>query len=239
MTDRMVVGLDLKPDWFEKKRKVMSEIEKQINLGLFSPGKGLTLEHLVALVEHRNPFEVRGKIEVKDPELKVWKTIKLGRREIRTLAVGMSAIQNLTATSHLYIQALESKKFRIGDYARQILDKVTVAPTETEIDLAVLTVADLGFKRATRYDVICKRIVEVGAQLCPAEVGPALRLAYDDQPAGEYNAIAMEPLTDSVGFLYIFYVRRDVDERWLSTYIGRPDRTWHPVSRFVVVVPRK
>lgn len=170
------------------------------------------------------------------PTLTVWKTIKLGSLQVQTLPI---KAPEGGSKCHLYVQALESKKFRIGDYARQILNKVTIASVETEIDLAVLTVADLGFKRATRYDVIKKRIVEIGAQLCPAEVGPALRLSYEDQPSGEYNAIAMEPLAVSAGDLLIFYVVHGDGGRWLSTYHGYPDIMWNPVNRFVVAVPRK
>lgn len=170
------------------------------------------------------------------PTLTIWKTIKLGSLQVQTLPI---KAPEGGSKCHLYVQALESKKFRIGDYARQILAKVTIAPTETEINLDVVTVADLGFTRATRYDVICKRIVEIGAQLCPAEVGPALCLSYGDQPSGEYNAIAMEPLADSAGILDFFVVNRINDQRWLGTYRGNPDDTWCPISRFVVAVPCK
>jgi hypothetical protein len=122
------------------------------------------------------------------PTLTIWKTIKLGVHK----------------TPDAYRQSITGKKNRIYTYADQILDKVTISPTETEIDLAVVTVADLGFKRVTRRDVIYKRIVEIGAQLCPNEVGPALRDQYPDQPSGEYNAIAMEPLSASDGDLSVF-----------------------------------
>jgi len=155
----------------------------------------------------------------------IWKTIKLGVRK----------------TPDAYRQSILAQKNRIYIYADQILNKVTVFPTETEIDLAIVTVADLGFKRATRYDVICKRIVEIGAQLCPNEVGPALRDQYLYQPSGEYNAIviAMESLTVSEGNLRIFILLRDHSWQWLSTCNGDPGDMWGPDFRFVVAVPRK
>lgn len=157
------------------------------------------------------------------PELKIWKTIKLGVHK----------------TPDAYRQSILDQKNKIYTYADQILDNVAVSSTETELDLAVLTVADLGFKRATRYDVICKRIIEVGAQLCPAEVGPALRDQYPDQPAGEYNAIATQALADLDDDLHLFSVDHVLDDRWLITCLGDFDSAWGPDLRFVVVVPRK
>jgi len=56
MDKPLVVGPDQMPDWLEKKRRVFGEIEKQVNHSLEGSGKGLTLDQLQAVVEHRNPF---------------------------------------------------------------------------------------------------------------------------------------------------------------------------------------
>ena len=157
------------------------------------------------------------------PELKVWKTISLGAYK----------------SSEAYEQKLEEKGFRIGDWARKILQKITVSQTVVKLDLCVMTVAELGFKGNARYDAICARIVEIGGQLCPAEVGPALRLLYEDQPYGEWNLIAMEAIKDSDDDLEVFAVGHDGDDRWLRAYYGRPDRLYYPDSRVVFVGPRK
>lgn len=157
------------------------------------------------------------------PELKIWKTVKLGVHQ----------------TSAAYEEALEKKSFRIGDWARQILKKIIVSLTVVEVDLCVMTVAELGLKGNARYDAICARIVEIGGQLCPAEVGPALRLQYEDQPNGEWNLIAMEALTDSDGGLRAFGVGHDDVGRWLGTYDALPDDLYAPGYRVVFVSPRK
>jgi hypothetical protein len=60
MADKtLVVSLDQMPDWLEKRRKIMGEIDTQLIRGLQEPGKGLTLDHLQATAEHRNPFEAK------------------------------------------------------------------------------------------------------------------------------------------------------------------------------------
>ena len=159
------------------------------------------------------------------PELKIWKTIKLG----------------LHKTADNYEAALtpETGLLRLGDWAHQILKKITISQAVVEVDLCVMTVAELGFRGNARFDAICERIIEIGGELCPAEVGPALRLQYEDQPQGEWNLIAMEAITDSDGDLNVFGVERDSDVRWLDTYYGSPDDLYDPDGRIVFVVPRK
>jgi len=58
MTEKMVVGSDLTPNWLRKYANIWAEINSQLIRGLETAGTGLTLEHLQALVEHRNPFKI-------------------------------------------------------------------------------------------------------------------------------------------------------------------------------------
>lgn len=102
-----------------------------------------------------------------------------------------------------------------------------------------MTVAELGFKNGARRDAIYARAIELGLQLCPAEVGPALRLQYPDQPYGEWLRIAMEPVAVSVGFLEVFGVGLDSDGRWLDSRYGGPADVWRAFNRWVFVAPRK
>jgi hypothetical protein len=59
--------------------------------------------------------------------------------------------------------------------------------------------------RASLHDVYV-RAVSLGFELCPAEVGPALRLDYLDQPLGEFLHIAMKPVARYTGELVNFVV---------------------------------
>lgn len=152
----------------------------------------------------------------------IWKTITLGVHQ----------------SSSEYRKALQINGYRIGDYADHILNKVKVSETETQLDLVVKTVAELGFKDGARRDTIYTRAIEFGLELCPAEVGPALRLAYKDQPYGEWLRIAMEPIAASGGRLEVFVVR-GAGGRWLYGGSGAPDSFWFADSRWVFVAPRK
>jgi hypothetical protein len=58
MNKNIVVGQDPTPDWFKKYSGIMSEINRQVAIGVVTPGNGLTLEQLQMVVEHRNPFEI-------------------------------------------------------------------------------------------------------------------------------------------------------------------------------------
>ena len=150
-----------------------------------------------------------------------WKTLRLG----------------LYKTAYEYRKAMKSAKNKVGEWANGILGKAefTCASQVTDVDLVVLSVAELGFKEGAKYSDICTRALELGLELCPAEVGPALRLAYKNQPKGEWLIIAMNAITDSDGDLNVFHVEHDNDELWLFGNNGHPDNFWGSVSRFVFV----
>ena len=154
--------------------------------------------------------------------LKVWRTITLGAHKD---ADGLRS-------------ALKKAGCRTNNWANDILGKITLSPEKTEIDLVVLTVAELGFPDGARYDALCTSGKELGLHLCPAEVGPKLRLEYADQPKDEWLRIAMEPITDSDGRLRIFHVVHDERARWLDSYYGNPGSVWLSSHRFVFVRPR-
>ena len=128
----------------------------------------------------------------------------------------------------------------IGDWANNILDKITLASTPTTfLNLIVVSNADLGFSKGATFAETCAKAKESGLDLCPAEVGPQLRLQYTDQPRGEWLVIAMEPIADSDGGLDGFRVGRSVGGRsWLYAGCGSPSYFWFADDRFVFVSRR-
>jgi hypothetical protein len=137
-------------------------------------------------------------------------------------------------TPEEYQQELEKGGFQIYDYAEQILPKMAVSKKPETADLVRLTVADLGFKDATRYDELCRCAKELGLDLAPAEAGPASRLRDKDQPMNDYYVMAMEPLAGADDRPGLFDVGRHADgKRWLHASRGYPGNEWGPKDSFV------
>jgi len=133
-----------------------------------------------------------------------------------------------------------TQRMKASNYAKQLLESPNfkVIGEHADVDLVEVSVASLGFTRNTRYDAICTRAKELGLELCPAEVGPQLRLQYTDQPMGESIIIAMNAISDRDGDPNVFDVDRVVGDLWLRTHVCAPDSGWSLRSRFVFLRPR-
>ncbi len=171
---------------------------------------------------------LRGELTVVESpprEFKVWKTVKLGAYK----------------TTDAYRKALETGKRRSGEWVTDFLGKPAFkcAGEETDVDLVVLSVDELGFKKGALYSQICEKAQSIGLELCPPEVGPALRLAYEDQPRGERLIIATQPFADSRDDLDLFVMEvSGGGGLWLRGDCGPSDRYWEPDRRFIFVRPR-
>jgi hypothetical protein len=135
-------------------------------------------------------------------------------------------------------KAIKNAGMNIGNYANDILGKIPLATSETDVNIVLLSVADLGFKNGAEYGKICSRAKELGLELCPAEVGSQLRLQYKDQPNGEWLIVAMKPITDSDDDLELFVVERDDFGLWLYIDYGYSDNFWDSSNRFAFVLPQ-
>lgn len=191
----------------------LNEITRRINEGTL--GYDYAMDGLQRIIEGRVAGEPR--------QWEVWKMLKLG--------TGIKDAEGFRT-------ALTQDGHGIGDWANDILGKpaFTASETETEVDLVLVTVAELGFKDGAKRSDIYTRAQELGLQLCPAEVGPQLRLQYKDQPNGEWILVGMEPITDSDGGLGVFGVERyDVGKQWLFSSGGSPDIYWFADFRWVFI----
>lgn len=157
--------------------------------------------------------------------LRVWKTITLGEY------TNSFALRN----------ALDAANCGIGDLAGEILARpaFTLASTKTDVDLVVVSAAELGLgdESASLRDIY-SRAEQFGLDLAPAEVGPALRLHYFDQPIGEFLHIGMKPITTWKGDLGIFVVANGGARLTLIGQNGGADTQVPAASGFLFVRPR-
>jgi hypothetical protein len=156
-------------------------------------------------------------------DLPPWKIVKLGTFK------SISQIR----------EALKISGFKIGNWGCDILNKITLSQEETEVELVTTMVAELGFRNGACYGDIMSRIQELGLDLCPAEVGPQLRLQYPDQPKGEWIIIAMNPITDSNDDFRLFSLGHGYEGRWLNGHYGTPGHFWFAGLRMVFLRRKK
>lgn len=153
----------------------------------------------------------------------VWKSITLGFHK--------------DAAAHR--AALQAGGNRVGDHASQIMEKMEVATAEIVVDLVRLTAREMGFLRGASTVEICAWAEAHGLKKCPAEVGPALRQAFADQPIGEWIHVGMEPIAVSDGRPRVFRVDRDGGARGLGASWTNPTHQWSPGLVWVFVREKK
>ena len=105
---------------------------------------------------------------------------------------------------------LKEKKINLTDYSKDMLNnkEFTTLKKPEQINLIRLKVRDLGFKNGATTDQIYQRAQELGLDLCPAEVGPHLRLQYLSQPLREWFLIAMKQIADRSSDSSVFHLAR-------------------------------
>ena len=130
---------------------------------------------------------------------------------------------------------LKKKKIEISGNTEDMLrsKKFTTLNHQEQITLVRLKVRDLGFKNGGTTDEIYTKAKEFGLELCPAEVGPNLRLKYMDQPSGEWLYIAMKQLSGSGGHPRVFKLERNGADLWLDDRWAGPGDGWGPDHGFV------
>lgn len=113
-------------------------------------------------------------------------------------------------------------------------------PKAESISLCLVATTDLGFAPddPVTFATFCGRAMECGLSICPPEVGPQLRIQYLDQPRGEWVYIAMDPITDLLGFPDIFALEHDKTSGnlWLKGADARLAKTRFGDSKFAFVL---
>lgn len=123
----------------------------------------------------------------------------------------------------------EGRSYQISSYAEDMMshENFVVLKNTEVIDLVRLKVKDLGFTEDPTTDELFARAAELGLKLCPPEVGPHLRLKYDQvfkrpQPLYEWLRIGMKQIPDRDGYLAVFSLDRYDGGLWLRVYWAEP-----------------
>lgn len=130
---------------------------------------------------------------------------------------------------------LKAKSINISEYSRDMMRSkdFSTEKSSEQIELVRLKVRDLGFKNGATTEEIYRKAEELGLELCPAEVGPQLRLKYIDQPEGEWLYVAMKQISDRDGSPHVFELERFGGDLWLGGDWAEPRSGWGPDDEFV------
>ena len=179
----------------------------------------------------------------------VWKTITLGtykdvnmlREDLDSLHCGLAGPARGNRVQTQFVPGTTTAlPCALGESAAEIIGRpaFTLNKTRSNADLVVLSVPELGFEgeRVAVADIYA-RAREHGLELCPAEVGPQLRLQYLDQPLGEFLRIAMEPIATYAGDLVDLTVVNGGASLALIGASAESDAIVPPRVQFVFVRP--
>ena len=141
------------------------------------------------------------------------------------------------------LQMLRQHNVQLNKAAKVLFDDRRFTPlTQSKvIDIAFVSVADLGFGEGSTYEQLTARALESGLVECPLELGPHLRVQFLDQPEGSSGVpatqhrappgsvtIASSPLDDRDETPKGFYLRRVDGTLWLRGYRSSPGHIWAP-----------
>lgn len=107
-----------------------------------------------------------------------------------------------------YREALRAARMEVTDWGNDLLNQTPCAQEEDERLLIKMPVGFLGFQVGGYYGTICERGLHLGLELCPAEVGPAIRLDYPDPYHPENLYVAMKPLPCGKDVVGIFRLEK-------------------------------
>jgi hypothetical protein len=118
----------------------------------------------------------------------------------------------------------------LSNFGKDILAKTEFSQTVEKYELVRFTVGQLGFPKGATTDEIYTKAEELGLELCPAEVGPQLRLQNTSK---EWMLIAMKQITGRYGGPRVFDLDHFGDQPRLHAGNAKSDERWFSNDRFV------
>jgi hypothetical protein len=214
------------------------------SLNKSEPADGLiVMNEAKRILKRREPLCLLGLKAYKYLAENIGSEEKLATRFLPAIIGGMSAEQ----LQH----ELETKKLRGSSIeisaASEMLGKMYQSEEFLAHQASVemirtirLNSKELGFPNGATTKEILRRIASLGLEICPAEVGPRLRLEYDDA-VGSHLSIAMKPILDDYDRENWFTLHSwPYDKYEISNHLALSDSTiWHDYSDILFRIPDK
>ncbi len=127
-------------------------------------------------------------------------------------------------------KVLKDKNTYVSDWGHDLILKTEFSQEPQHYELVQFTVAQLGFPQGATTEEIYERAKQLGLELCPAEVGPHLRLQYSGT---DWKAIAMKQISDRDGDPRVFYLDAGGAGLNLLGAYAHPDDGWDSGSGFI------
>jgi hypothetical protein len=168
----------------------------------------------------------------------------------RPLLPAMVGIGGLSRSGLL--AALRARDVHLNRAAETLFadPRFTTLDARRDVEIAALSVAELGFGDGATYAQLVARALDAGLVECPLELGPHLRLQFPDQADGASASpptrgrappgsitVASSPLDDSDETAKGFYLRRADGVSWLRGYWSWPGHVWDPDAVLVFARP--
>lgn len=162
---------------------------------------------------------------------------RMGRALIpSTVSIGGMSRSDLLAT-------LRKHDIQLNQAAEALFEhrRFTTLTRQCVVEVAALSVAELGFRDGAPYGPLLASALERGLVECPLELGPHLRMQFLEQPDGADErpprhgrappgsiTVASAPLDDTDETAKGFYLRRVERVLWLRGYWSWYGHIWHP-----------
>ena len=128
-------------------------------------------------------------------------------------------------------KAMANKNIDLGEWGKDNLEKTKFSKEKEIYNLVGFTVKQLGFSRRATTDEIYQKAQELRLELCPAEVGPHLRLQYSGK---EWMFIAMEQIIALDGYSPSVFDLNAIGEKLaLDGHDADPKSSWDSDRKFI------
>lgn len=161
----------------------------------------------------------------------IYTTFPEGRIEKRMVIVGGKSKEELKKEI--------KEKFYLSPYAENMIDNQNFIVSQEPylVDIVCLRVEDFGYIDALNTEEIYTEAQSLGLDLCSAEVGPYLRIQYENQPSDEFIHIAMKQIVDSKNKSKVFRVGNFKNEMNLTESVSEPLSVYYQDDKFAFCWP--